>query len=42
MKKKNLIIFFFNKFFFFSKKFPISSENDIYKKIDLFGEVLKK
>ena len=37
---KNLLIFIFVFLFFFEKSF---SENaDIYKKIDLFGEVLKK
>ena len=38
MIKKNLIIFIFFIIFFKVN----SSENDIYKKIDLFGEVLEK
>jgi carboxyl-terminal processing protease len=37
MIKKNLYIIFF--YFYFQSN---SSENDIYKKIDLFGEVLEK
>ena len=41
MKHKLLIIFFsFNLFFIFNSS--ISSEIDVYKKIDLFGEVLEK
>ena len=35
-----IFIFFLNSFFFVSSS--ISKENDIYKKIDLFGEVLEK
>ena len=38
--KKILIILFFINFIFLKNSF--SSENDIYKKIDLFGEVLEK
>ncbi len=38
--KNYSIIFFFNIFLFISHS--ISAENDIYKKIDLFGEVLEK
>ena len=34
------IIFFLSILFFSTKSF--SNENDIYKKIDLFGEVLEK
>ena len=41
MKKKTLVIFFFLKSLLFSN-YSFSSENDIYKKIDLFGEVLEK
>ena len=37
----NLIIFFFLNSLFFTN-FSISAETDIYKKIDLFGEVLEK
>lgn len=40
MIKKNLVIFFIFSVIFFGK--VNSSENDIYKKIDLFGEVLEK
>ena len=41
MKKKIFLIFYlFNSFFL--TNFAISAETDIYKKIDLFGEVLKK
>ena len=41
MKKKILIIiFFFN--ILFAANISISAEDNIYKKIDLFGEVLKK
>ncbi len=41
MKHKLLVIFFsFNFFFIFNSS--ISSEIDVYKKIDLFGEVLEK
>ena len=40
MIKKKLIIIFFS--FFISFQGVCSSENDIYKKIDLFGEVLEK
>ena len=40
MIKKKLIIIFFS--FFISFQGVYSSENDIYKKIDLFGEVLEK
>ncbi len=35
-----IFIFFLNSFIFIN--FSISNENDIYKKIDLFGEVLEK
>ena len=38
--KKNLGIFFL--FFFVLTEKVVSSENDIYKKIDVFGEVLEK
>ena len=41
MKKKHLIFLIFLSYFF-SINFTNSAENDIYKKIDLFGEVLKK
>ena len=41
MKKNYLIIFFFLNSFF-STSLSISAENEIYKKIDLFGEVLEK
>ena len=37
---KRLLIFFIFSIFFFQKSF--SENNDIYKKIDLFGEVLEK
>ena len=40
IKKKFFKIFFF--IYFFSTQIVFSSENDIYKKIDLFGEVLEK
>ncbi len=40
MKNYFTILFFFNSLFFFN--FSISAETDIYKKIDLFGEVLEK
>ena len=40
MIKKKIIIIFFS--FFISFQGVYSSENDIYKKIDLFGEVLEK
>ena len=40
MKKYLIIIFFLNSLFFTNQSF--SNENDIYKKIDLFGEVLEK
>ncbi len=40
MKNHLIIIFFLN--IFFITNFSISSEKDIYKKIDLFGEVLEK
>ena len=40
IKKKLIIIFFF--FFYLFFKGVYSSENNIYKKIDLFGEVLEK
>ena len=40
MIKKNF--FFFIYFYFIFIQVLISSENDIYKKIDLFGEVLEK
>ena len=39
--KNYFIIFLFLKILFFSN-YSFSSENDIYKKIDLFGEVLEK
>ena len=39
--KKILFIFFFIKLIFFTN-YSNSSETDIYKKIDLFGEVLEK
>tara|TARA_B110000305_G_scaffold203747_1_gene232902 strand:+ start:357 stop:1496 length:1140 start_codon:yes stop_codon:yes gene_type:complete len=41
MKKNYFIIFFFLNSFFLAN-FSISAETDIYKKIDLFGEVLEK
>ena len=40
MKKNFLYLFFLFYFFFVNNTF--SSENEIYKKIDLFGEVLEK
>ena len=40
MKKNFLYLFFLSYFFFVNNTF--SSENEIYKKIDLFGEVLEK
>ena len=40
IKKKFFILFFLISIF--SNKLVLSSENDIYKKIDLFGEVLEK
>ena len=40
MLKKILLIFIFINFFLLKNSY--SSENDIYKKIDLFGEVLEK
>ncbi len=39
--KKNLFSLFFLSYFFFINN-TFSSENEIYKKIDLFGEVLEK
>ena len=39
--RNHLIIFFFINSLFFTT-FLISAENDIYKKIDVFGEVLEK
>ena len=39
-KKKILLLIFF--FIFYLTKTVISAEIDIYKKIDLFGEVLEK
>ena len=41
MKKSFVIIFFILSGLFFTNN-SISNENDIYKKIDLFGEVLEK
>jgi carboxyl-terminal processing protease len=41
MKKKTLIIFFFFNSLFLTN-ISISAESNIYKKIDLFGEVLEK
>jgi len=41
MIKKKFILFFL-LFYFILIKIVISSENDIYKKIDLFGEVLEQ
>jgi len=41
MIKKKFILFFL-LFYFILIKIVVSSENDIYKKIDLFGEVLEK
>ena len=40
MKKKFFSLFFLSYFFFINSIY--SSENEIYKKIDLFGEVLEK
>ncbi len=40
MSKRLLVIAFIINFFYFN--FAFSSENEIYKKIDLFGEVLEK
>ena len=40
MRNCLIILFFFNILFF--TKYTISAETDIYKKIDLFGEVLEK
>ena len=40
MRYHLIIIFFLNSLFFTNQSF--SNENDIYKKIDLFGEVLEK
>ena len=40
MKNKLIIFFLLNNLIFLN--FSISAENDIYKKIDLFGEVLEK
>ena len=40
MRNYLLILFFFNILFF--PKYTVSAETDIYKKIDLFGEVLEK
>ncbi len=40
MRKYIILFFFLNKLFF--TNFSISAEKDIYKKIDLFGEVLEK
>ena len=40
IQKKVLFLFFF--IYIISVNSVISSENNIYKKIDLFGEVLKK
>ena len=40
MKYHVIIIFFLNSLFF--TNYSISNETDIYKKIDLFGEVLEK
>ena len=40
MRYHLIFIFFLNSFIFIN--FSISNENDIYKKIDLFGEVLEK
>tara|TARA_B100000767_G_scaffold44816_1_gene39099 strand:- start:46 stop:234 length:189 start_codon:yes stop_codon:yes gene_type:complete len=38
--KKKLLLFFIISLFFFEKSF--SETSDIYKKIDLFGEVIEK
>jgi len=40
MRYHLILFFFFNSLFF--TNYSISNENDIYKKIDLFGEVLEK
>ena len=40
MKNKLIIFFLLNNLIFLN--FSISAETDIYKKIDLFGEVLEK
>ena len=40
MRYQLILIFFLNSLFF--SNYSISNENDIYKKIDLFGEVLEK
>ena len=40
MKKNFLYLFFLSYFFFVNNTFSL--ENEIYKKIDLFGEVLEK
>ena len=40
MRYHLILIFFLNSLFF--SNYSISNENDIYKKIDLFGEVLEK
>ncbi len=40
LMKKNLVIFFLFFIFFIQKSYSL--ENNIYKKIDLFGEVLEK
>ena len=40
MRNRLIIFFLINSFFF--NTFLISAENDIYKKIDVFGEVLEK
>ena len=40
MRKIFLVYFFFSQFFYIN--FVNSSENNIYKKIDIFGEVLEK
>ncbi len=39
--KNHIILIFFLNFLFFTN-YSVSSEDDIYKKIDLFGEVLEK
>ena len=41
MNKKNFLKIFF-LLYFYSNQVVIASENEIYKKIDLFGEVLEK
>ena len=41
MKNKLLVIFFSLNYFFMINT-SMSSEIDVYKKIDLFGEVLEK